>query len=809
MSINEKFRDLPVAMYSDEVCSSLAKHSRLILTAPPGAGKSTLLPLALLERFPDGRILMLEPRRMAAQHVAERMAAMLGQKVGETVGYRVRFDSRISDSTRIEVVTEGIMERMLIDDPTLDGVGMVIFDEFHERSLSSDLCMALTREIQNIIRPDMKILVMSATIDALTLSVALDAPVIDCPGRSFEVKVIYSDETITPKDCVDELTRLVWRVLKTHEGNVLVFLPGQAEILKCRERLAASVEGVEILTLYGMMAPEKQRETLHSSHSGLRCVILASPIAETSLTIEGISVVVDSGFYRRPAFDPSTGLTRLETTRISSDMANQRAGRAGRLGPGTCYRMWTKATALQMEDCRQPEIVSADLASMRLGLAAWGCTNVMSLPWVTPPSSGNLHRASKLLQLLGALNATGALTAKGRRIAKLPCHPRIASMLSEAEALQPLACDIAALLEERDPCVDETDADLSTRLDMLHRKRTGKLSGQWQRIDNIAAQYRRIIRSRHSVVTFDHEDIGAILLKAYPERLAMRDEKGRYRLNSANSREMTLHPDDNLLKYEFLVVASMGSRIFLAAPVSRQTVSEQGEWIDVATWNAKEGRAVVRRELRFGCLTLATRQMSENTQQLIIKAIVEAAFKEGMTMFDFNEAVENLQLRISTAAAWHPEMNFPDVSTERILGTAADWLPMYIGKASTVLELRKINLCDVINGMLSYDRQVALDEIAPAFIRLPSGRNARVAYRRGAELPVVSARIQDCFGLMHTPRIDGGRQPVLMELLSPGFKPVQLTTDIEGFWQSTYFEIRKELRRRYPKHKWPENPLEL
>ncbi|MDE6559894.1 MAG: ATP-dependent helicase HrpB, partial [Muribaculaceae bacterium] len=467
-----------------------------------------------------------------------------------------------------------------------------------------------------------------------------------------------------------------------------------------------------------------------------------------------------------------------------------------------------KATEARMKDSRQPEIECSDLSSMGLTTAAWGETDPQRLPWVTPPPSGHLKNAGKLLRMLGAIDNAGHLTEKGKRISQLPCHPRIASMLAEAGKMRDIACEIAALLEEKDPYRDESDADISTRIALLRQNRNGKMNAQWKRIDNISAQYKRLVKAPHYSGNPTPEEIGSLVASAYPERIAMRNERGHYRL-AAGGNMVSLHPSDDLARHEFLAVASMGSRIFLAAPVGKDFVMKQGKWTECVMWNSREGKAIAREELRLGLLTLATRQMKGDARALIASAVAAAAPKEGLTMFDFNDEVQGLQLRISVTAGWHPELELPDVSTETVLASAGEWLPMYIGNASTVQELRKIDMKNVILGFLSYEQQQALDRIAPSHIKLPSGRNARIHYRRGAEAPIVSARLQDCFGMMKTPCLDEGKRPVLMELLSPGFKPVQLTQDMEGFWRETYFEVRKELRRRYPKHRWPEDPTEI
>ena len=806
MRIAQQYEWLPVAAVANEVVDSLAASPRLVVTAPPGAGKSTLLPLALFERLPQGRIVVLEPRRMAARQVASRMAAMLGQKVGETVGYRMRFESRTSPATRIEVVTEGIMERMLVKDPTLDGVAAVIFDEFHERSLTSDMSLALVREAQQIIRPDLRLMVMSATIDADTLARQLDARWIHCPGRMFDVAVVHGDDC-DMRDCAPAVASAVRRAHREQAGDILAFLPGQAAIARCAELLEGTLGDTLVLPLYGMLPPDRQRQALMPGDSGRRRVILATPIAETSLTIEGITTVVDSGLYRAPVFDPSSGLSRLTTMRITLDMATQRAGRAGRLGAGTCYRLWTKATELRMADCRQPEVLTADLAPMTLGVAAWGESNPLSLPWVSPPPQGHVAKARTLLTQLGAVDGDGCITDTGRRLAELPCHPRIARMLVQSGPLTALACDIAALLDEKDPAPDDNDADITTRLALLRQARRGKMTGRWRRVADIAAQYCRMTGTAPDNGTVDPCDAGMLVAMAYPERVAMRAADGRFRV--AGGEYVTITENDPLSREPLLAVAAMYQRIFLAAPMRSADAAASARWVDNVSWDSRAGRVVARRELRLGVLTLDTRAADgPDVRARALDAICRAALKDGLSMFDFNDNVQRLQMRLATVGEWHPELNIPSADTADLLADAPQWLPLYAPQATTVQDLRKVDLCAVLWGRMDYDTQCAVERLAPTHIKLPCGRNARVDYRRGAQAPVVSARLQDCFGLLQTPRLDDGRRPVLMELLSPGFKPVQLTQDMEGFWRSTYFEVRKELRHRYPKHRWPEDPLD-
>lgn len=806
MSLN--FPQLPVSAIAAEVNASLKATPRLVVTAPPGSGKSTLLPLTILEALPQGKIVMLEPRRAAARQIAMRMAQMLGEKPGETVGYRMRFESKVSAATRIEVVTEGVMERMLIDDPTLDGVAVVIFDEFHERSLTADLTLALTREAQNVLRPDLGIVVMSATMDADSLCRALDAPLIEAQGKLYDVSVINGEDADI-HDCVPTVVSAVRKAYREQEGNILAFLPGAGEIAACADALGDLSDAV-IMPLHGMLPPAEQYRTIEYNPQGKRKIVLATPIAETSLTIEGIRTVVDSGLCRAVRYDPSTGLARLVTERISLDMARQRTGRAGRLCEGVCYRLWTKAAEHRMRETRVPEITDADLSSMMLALAAWGGGEPEELPWLTPPAPGHIAEGRRLLTLLGALDKQGRITARGRKMASLPCHPRIANMLVQASAvgLGALAADIAAILEEKDPIGYENDADIGTRIDILREQRNfnGK-DKRLSRIARIAAEYRRMVRCEEDNSSAPADSIGALIACAYPERIAMRLSDGVYRLPSGEN--VRLNEADNLSAYEFLAVASLGRRIFLASPVSRDVLLELAQPHENISWNSREGRLVARREMRIGVLVIASRPLDNPSQDILAQALCRAAVKEGRSMFDFNDDVTRLQQRIATVAEWHPELDLPDVTTEHLLTTAAEWLPMYMGRATTVQELRKINICEVVKGVVGYELMQRVDSIAPTHLRLPGGRNARIDYRPGNPVPVVSARLQDCLGLFDTPRLDGGTRPVLMELLSPGFKPVQLTQDLRGFWSNTYFEVRKELKRRYPKHSWPDDPFNL
>ena len=806
MKIISSVDNLPVWDVVEKVNSLLASHHSIVLTAPPGAGKSTLLPLTVADAVGGGKVIVVEPRRIATIQIAERMSYMIGEKVGATVGYRVRFDSRVSDATRIEVVTEGILGRMLIDDPTLDGVAVVMFDEFHERSIASDTALALTRESRQIIRPDLRIVVMSATIDAASLCRSLDAPLVESSGRMFDVDVRHIDEADV-QNCARQVASAVMMAHREHKGDILAFLPGQADIMRCAEMLGNSLGTTAILPLYGMLTPQQQRRAIMPSAEGERKVVLATSIAETSLTIEGVRIVVDSGFCRRMVFDPRSGLSHLDTVRISMDMARQRTGRAGRVGEGICYRLWTKATELRMDDCRQPEILEADLALVVLGVASWGADDIMLLPWLTLPPQSHVMQARQLLLSLGAVGEDGRITPHGSALAKLPCHPRIAQMLvkSSDNAQKALAADIAAILEEKDVLNTDTDADINTRIALLRDARRTCRQGRCTRIISIAEQYRRMVHAPEDNSIPSTDSAGQLIAYAYPERIAVATDDGRFKL--AGGTVVTLDAADDLSACELLAVASLGSKIFLAAPLSKDALSDIASWKENVYWDAKQGRVVARRELRVGAIVLDTRPIDEDVRERITGAICAAAKKDGLGMFDFGDTVQALQRRIAAVSQWHPDLALPDVSTSAVLASVGEWLPLYIGKAVTAAELRKISMEDVVWGMLTYDQQQSVDTLAPTHIQVPTGSRIRIDYRQGAEAPVLSVRLQECFGLTDTPCVDGGKRRVLMELLSPGFKPVQLTQDLSSFWANTYFEVRKELRRRYPKHYWPDNPL--
>lgn len=818
-SINSQASTLPALSIADSINQTLKESANLVVTAPPGAGKSTLLPLTILEGLNSkGKILMLEPRRLAARQIAERMASLIGEPTGKTVGYRVRFENKVSAETRIEVLTEGILTRMLVNDATLEGIDAIIFDEFHERSIHSDLALALTLQAQHIIRPDLKIIIMSATIDTSFICQKLQAPLIECAGRMFPVQTVYAKAEVDKYNIYKEVAAMVMRAHRDQEGDILAFLPGQADILRCEELLANSLAGTstQIFPLYGNLPPEKQRQAIAPSRHGERKIVLATPIAETSLTIEGVRIVVDSGLCRQLVFDAHTGLSHLTTVRISKDMAIQRRGRAGRVAEGICYQLWTQTSEHLMQEQRKPEIEEADLTSMVLDIAVFGEKDPMSLPWLTPPSHSNIYNAKHLLLSLQAISEDGSATHLGKKMAALPCHPRIAKMIlcSDTDAQKALACDMAALLEEKDPMSENADSDMTLRITMLRSQREKKNLGRWARIAQIAQEYRKLLQVKEDNHPVDPEAVGSLIASAYPERIAMAlDNIGNFRLSGGQS--LFIDKEDPMSTHSWLAIASLNAvgkkgKVFLSAPVNINDLPTS-TYTNIS-WDSKAGMVRMQRESRIGMLVIESKPIHDADKEEVIDIICSAVKKDGLSMFDWNEQVKRLQQRVAKIKQWHPEKDVPDLSTEHLMKTATEWLPFYLeqeGKLkTTIAELKKLDLAEILWAQIPYELQEEIDRLAPTHILVPSGSRIRIDYRPGAEAPVLSVRLQECFGMNQTPQVDNGRQPLLMELLSPGFKPVQLTQDLASFWQGTYFEVRKELKRRYPKHFWPENPLE-
>ena len=814
MIFNIEDIDLPVVEILDDIKNRLSASNTLIVNAPPGAGKSTIVPLDLLnlQELKGQKIVMLEPRRLAARTIAERMASLLGEEVGETVGYRIRFENRIGKKTRIEVVTEGILTRMLHADNSVEGVGVVIFDEFHERSIFADVALALCREVQQILRPDLRIVVMSATLNLPQLSELLQAPVVQSQGRQFPVKINYAGENDV-RMLPELAAQTVIRAIREQEGDILTFLPGEGEIRKCEKILQEERLPVEIHPLYGMLPKNKQLAAIFPSRQGNRKIILATSIAETSLTIEGVKVVVDCGYARTSRFDPRSGLSRLETVQISKDSADQRAGRAGRLGPGVCYRMWSRATQEQLAEHRTPEIMEADLADLVLDLAQWGIADPNQLSWLSPPPKGAVLQASELLHSLDALEGS-KITVLGKELHRLPCHPRIAHMLilARKEGNVALATDLAAVLEERDPLGKEAGIDINLRIEALRKQRAeNRLSKKMKRIEKVAESYRQIINCKISNDAVNPYETGLLLVYAYPERIASARVGNNAQFQLANgSIAMAGHRDD-LAHEPWLAVAHLNARegmgtIFLASPLNPTDLAPLVKSREVINWDSKKGTMNAVSELRIGSIVLQSKPLPNPDPGLLQQAITDAIKKDGEHLLNFSEEVVQWQNRILSLRKWNPEQNWPDVSTSILLHSNDEWLSPYLPTIRKADDLKKIDLLNVLQYSLTPEHQTRLNELAPARIKVPSGSAIKIDYQPNGAPPVLAVRLQEVFGLEDTPKVNDGKLGVLMHLLSPGFKPVQVTSDLRSFWNNTYFEVKKELKRRYPKHAWPDDP---
>ncbi|WP_163325179.1 ATP-dependent helicase HrpB [Draconibacterium mangrovi] len=816
MSFDPHTTNLPIVEVIGEVKQHLQKENTLIVHAPPGAGKSTVLPLVLLEEswLNGQKIIMLEPRRLAAKTIATRLADLLGEQVGKRVGYRIRFDNCVSESTQLEVVTEGILTRMLQSDNALEGIGMVIFDEFHERSLFADVALALSCEAQQILRPDLRIMIMSATLNMPQLTQLLKAPSVVSEGRQYPVDIHYEGDN--DLKLLPELTsRVVTKAVEKHDGDILVFLPGEAEIKNTEAILRNKHKGIAIHPLYGQLTPQKQFAAIMPSREGRRKIILATSIAETSLTIEGVKVVVDCGFSRTLKFNPNTGLSRLETVEITLDSADQRAGRAGRLGPGVCYRMWTKATHHRLNKHRTPEIEEADLASLALEMAKWGVDDINKLTWLTPPPKGHVLQANELLEQLDAID-DGKITAHGKAIHSLPCHPRLAHMLllAQNDDLTALACDIAAILEERDPLQRDAGIDINLRIEALRRYRSGTLKNKrLKHIAKISAQYQKMLNIDEDNSSTDPFETGLLLAYAYPERIAHATPGNNAQFKLANGNIAAAGHEDDLAHEDWLSIASVNARdgvgrIFLASPLNPRDLAPMVKTVESISWDTKRGGFSAFTELRIGSIILQQKPLHDYDIDQKIKAISDAVKKEGAWLLDFNQEVEQWQNRIISLRHWDTANDWPDVSTSHLLTTNYEWLSPYLNAVKKPEDLKKIDLKKVLQNHLPYELQQLLDKLAPEKLQVPSGSNVKLKYGSGGEAPVLAVRLQEIFGLLDTPTLNNGRVKVLLHLLSPGFKPVQVTDDLNSFWTNTYFEVKKELKARYPKHHWPDNPLE-
>lgn len=807
--------DLPIIEVLPAISKELEKNNRLIVHAPPGAGKSTVVPLALFEEnwLEGKKIIMLEPRRLAAKTIAIRMAELLGEQVGKSVGYRIRFEKRISEQTKIEVVTEGILTRMLQSDNALEGVGAVIFDEFHERSIFADISLALSLESQSILRPDLRLVVMSATLDIPDLQEKLQAPLVQSLGRQYPIDVKYVDRHDV-RTIPEMVAQTVLEACQEQEGDVLAFLPGEAEIRRCETILKKLLKDTAVLPLFGQLSHKRQHFALRPHPDGLRKVVLATAIAETSLTIEGVRIVVDCGFERSAQFDTRSGLPRLMTTEITLDAAQQRAGRAGRLGPGFCYRLWSKGKQHQLVEHREPEILNADVTGLVLDLAAWGTTDPYDLMWLTPPPKKGVFQAKETLQALNALDEDEMISDHGRQMQRIPCHPRIAHMLiiAKEHGAQSLACDIAALVEERDPLGKEEGIDINIRIELLRRqRRDDRVSRPMQRIEKVAESYRRLLKIEVDNSTFDPFETGLLLSMTFPERIACARPGNNAQFQLSNGAYAMAHHSDDLAHESWLAIAHMNlreknGRIFLAAPLNPIDLAPMLKTRDHIMWDSKEGELIAEEQIRIGSIILKSTPIRNLDEDDKVLAICKVLKKDGAHLLNFDDKVKQWQNRIISLRKWNGDDCFPDVSTPSLLSNIEEWISPYLGKVKNANDLKRLPLDEILTSSLDWNQQQELDKLAPERITVPSGSMIKLAYQENASAPILAVRIQELFGLAQTPFVNNGKQPVLLHLLSPGFKPLQVTSDLKSFWGDAYFEVKKECKRRYPKHAWPDDP---
>ncbi len=807
----------------EDVATALARQGSAVLVAPPGAGKSTGVPLALLAApwLQGQTILMLQPRRLAARAVAERMASLLGESPGGTVGYRTRLDSRIGRQTRLEVLTEGILTRRLQQDPALEGVGLVIFDEYHERSLQADLGLALTLDARRHLVPALRVLMMSATLEAGAVARVLGrAPIIESRLVSHPVDTHYlpraDDRPLAPR-----VARRTLEAMADWPGDVLVFLPGALEIRRTATLLAEAVgpAAVEILPLYGDLPPAAQARVLAPAAEGRRRVILATNIAETSLTLEGVRIVVDTGLARVSRFDPASGMSRLVTVRCARASVDQRRGRAGRTAPGVCLRLWTEAEHRRLPAQALPEILEADLAPLALELACWGDATGKSLDWLDAPPAAALDQAHALLRRLGALDSDGRVTADGRRMAALGAHPRLARMLlaSQETDTAATACALAALLGERDPLRGEREVDLRLRLTWLAGPGSSP-AGAHRPLRRAMALYARRLGVTAEPSAIRPDDAGRLLAHGWPDRIALAREGGGGRFLLSGGRGAHLPEGDALLQTPCLVVAALDAgdreaRIQLAAPLDpgqlQRAFTGQIDTHDRVTWEPREAAVTAVRERRLGALVLERRRLEPPPAEAVLTALLDGVRAMGLEALPWTPTCRQWQARVRLLRAHQPhaEPPWPDVSDGALLDSLEHWLAPWLPGLSRRDHLSRLDLSRILEDLLDWPQRQRLDSLAPTHLRVPSGSRVALDYLDG-DTPSLSVRLQEVFGLTETPSLAGGHVPVRLKLLSPARRPVQVTSDLASFWRHTYAEVRRELKGRYPKHDWPENPHE-
>ncbi|MCI1727873.1 MAG: ATP-dependent helicase HrpB [Chiayiivirga sp.] len=812
--------DFPIAPLLPAIRDSLAAHPRLVLEAPPGAGKTTQVPLALLDApwLHGKKILMLEPRRIAARAAAGFMAKQRGEDVGATIGYRIRFEARASAATRIEVVTEGILTRLIQDDPELSEVGAILFDEFHERQLHGDLGLALALDVQAQLRPDLRLVLMSATLDGERLAQFLDAPRLTAEGRSFPVRIAYPPRQ-GQEPAEAQLKRAVQTALAETDGDVLVFLPGQREIAQT-ERLLAGAIGADlaIVPLHGELSLEQQSAALAPDALARRRIVLATNVAESSVTLPNVRAVVDTGLAREPRFDPNSGFSRLETVTISQASADQRAGRAGRVAAGVCYRLWPQSQRL--EPSRRPEIAQVELSALLLELRTWGDAD---LRFVDPPPPGAMAQAEELLRQLGALDVASKLTALGRRLLALGTHPRLAAMLASARAPRDaaLACDLVSLIEARDPLRGPARRrdDLASRWQALAAFRAGRTPpdadrGALAAIDQAAKQWRRRLRIDAMADGASAHELGDVVMHAFPDRIARQLTNAPRRYQLANGRGARLFDDSVLYGEPWLVISELrlddgDSLIQRAAPLDLTRLEREfpARFIeeDVVRWDADARAVTAQRVRRFDRLLLESKPLGKPDPGLCRDALLDGVRTLGLAALPWTESQQQWRARVASLRSWMPDLDLPDVSDAALLAGLDDWLGPFLAGKTRLSQLAAEELGEALRASLDHARRQALERYAPAAIRVPSGMERRIEYALDAP-PVLAVKLQELFGLADGPRVADGRRALVLHLLSPAGRPLQVTQDLKGFWERTYPEVKKEMKGRYPKHPWPDDP---
>lgn len=817
---------LPIEPLLPALARTLEGAGAAVLQAPPGAGKTTVVPLAMLTEpwLAGRRILLLEPRRLATRAAARRMASLLGERLGQTVGYRIRRDTTVGPRTRIEVVTEGILTRMLQHDPSLDGIGLVIFDEFHERNIHADVGLALALESRRVLRADLRVLVMSATLDSAPVARLLgDAPILTSEGRSHPVETRYIP--LRPDTRLEAaVASAVREALSRETGDILVFLPGQGEIRRTAELLTPG-DGWSLYQLFGNLPQVEQDAAIRPAPTGRRKVVLATSIAETSLTIEGVRVVIDAGLARVPRFDPGSGMTRLATIRVSRASADQRRGRAGRTAPGVCYRLWAAAEDHALLPRATPEILEADLAQLALELAVSGVVDPAALDWLDPPPAPALAEARALLRQLEALDARGHATPHGRRMAELGTHPRLAHLLlrgAEANAA-PLAAMLAALLEERDVLRGDggpPDADLTLRVDLISGRQTPPVYHGWkvdrglvQRVREEARAWRGALGGMTRGGTEQSLSVGALVALAYPDRVGQRrtGQGGRFLLRNGQG---AATDSPALALSEYVVAASLDgdrreSRIWLGATLQADEVralfGPQFEPEEILAWDERVDGIVAAEQIRLGALIIEERPLRNPDRDHLRKAVLERIVRGGIGGLHWTDTAIEVRQRLAFLHALLGDP-WPDVSDGALLKRIEHWLGSSLEGVRRRADVDRIDLAAALLAQLGWEARGQLDDLAPTHLTVPTGSRVRVSYEDPAA-PVLAVRLQEVFGLAETPRVGGGRVPVTLHLLSPAHRPVQVTRDLAGFWRSSYFDVRKDMRGRYPRHYWPDDPL--